>query len=330
VIEFNFSSDLIQSIAEHRTPLATAFFQMFTFLGELEGYVFMVAAIYAAFDKSLAIRLAMLVLVTMTINHAIKTIIANPRPFVSNGTFSQDWAVSQAKAAELAAEYSTPSGHAMAGGSFYAFLFASVKNHWVKFLAVAALLLTGISRPYLGVHYFEDILLGWPVGIAFAVVALRLGGAVGDVWFQLSTPKRCLIAVSFSASVVAGSSLLYSGASHGQPLPFVSYLGLLSGLSVAYPLEIKWVNFNPRSSSPLLKMARVALGVALVMGNLLVLDLFFAKIATDGSVLGNALRYLRYSTAGLVGMLAAPYLYMRLGWAEAAQQDDEDRRGIAG
>jgi hypothetical protein len=268
----------------------------------------------------------MLALVTMSINHVMKTIIANPRPFVAEGSFSQDWAVSEAKAAELAAEYSTPSGHAMAGGSFYAFLYASVTSRWVKFLAVAALLLTGISRPYLGVHYVEDILLGWPIGIGLAVVALRFGGTLGDFWFQLSAPKQGMIVVFLSVSAVAGTDLLYSGASHGQPLPFVSYLGLLSGLSIAHPLEIKWVNFDPRSSTPLLKLARVALGVGLVMGTLLVLDLLFAKIAADGSALGNALRYLRYSTAGFVGMLAAPYLYVRLGWAAAAQQGDEADR----
>ena len=101
---------------------------------------------------------------------------------------------------------------------------------------------------------------------------------------------------------------------------------MLSGLSIAHPLEIKWVNFDPHSSTPLRKLARVALGLALVMGTLLVLDLLFAKIAADGSVLGNALRYLRYATAGFVGMLAAPYLYVRLGWADAAQQSDEADR----
>jgi len=145
----DFSSELIEFIAERRTPLATALFQLFTSLGEIEGYVLVVAAIYAAFDKRLAVRLAMLALVTMTINHVMKTIIANPRPFVVEGSYSRNWAVSQAKAAELAAESSTPSGHAMAGGSFYAFLYASVKSRWVKFLAIAALLLTGLSRPYL-------------------------------------------------------------------------------------------------------------------------------------------------------------------------------------
>ena len=70
----------------------------------------------------------------------------------------------------------------------------------------------------------------------------------------------------------------------------------------------------------LLKVTRVVLGVALVMGTLFVLDLAFAAIASDGSALGNALRYLRYFAAGFVGMFAAPYLYVRLGWADVAVQ----------
>jgi len=320
VVGYSFNTELIQAIAEHRTPLATAVFQLFTLLGEIEGYILVVAVIYAAFDKRLAFRLAILALVTMSINHVLKTIVANPRPFVVEGSFSQKWAVSEAKAAELAAEYSTPSGHAMGRASFYAFLYASVKNRWVKFLAIAALLLTGISRPYLGVHYVEDILLGWPLGIGLALVALRFGDRLGGLWFRLSTLKQVMIIGLVSAISIAGSSPFYANAAHGQPLPFVSYLGLLSGLSVAYPLEIRLVDFEPRSSTVLGKAMRVALGVSIVTGTLLVLDILFAAIATDGSVLGNALRYLRYFAAGFVGMFVAPYLYVRLGWADAAQQ----------
>lgn len=320
MVDLNFNSDLIQAIAQHRTPLATALFQLFSLLGEIDGYILVVTAIYSAFDKRLAFRLGVLALVAMSINHVMKTIIANPRPFVADGSFSQNWAVSEAKSMELAAEYSTPSGHAMAGGGFYTFLYASVKSRWVKFLAVAALLLTGISRPYLGVHYMEDILLGWPIGIALALLALRLGEPVGDLWFRLSTAKQVMIVVLLSAAVVAGTAPLYAAAPLGQPLPFVSYLGLLSGLCVAHPLEIRFVGFDPRSSTLLLKMTRVALGVTLVMGILLSLDLLFAAMATDGSVLGNALRYLRYFAAGFGGMFAAPYLYVRLGWADAVQR----------
>jgi len=151
------------------------------------------------------------------------------------------------------------------------------------------------------------------------VVALRFGETLGQLWFRLSAAKHCLIVVLLSTIVVAGTGPLYAGASHGQPLPFVSYLGLLSGLSVAHPLEIRWVDFDPRSSSVLHKLTRVALGVCLIMGTLLALDPLFAAMATDGSVVGNALRYLRYFAAGFVGMFAAPYLFVRLRLAEVAR-----------
>lgn len=311
----SFELEWIQWIADHRTPLATAFFQAATSLGEIEGYILVVAVVYGAFDKRLAFRLAMVALVTMSINHVLKTIIANPRPFVAEGTYAQKWAVSEARAAELVAEYSTPSGHAMGGASFYTFLYASVASPWLKSFALAALLLTGISRPYLGVHYVEDVLIGWPIGIALALVFLRYGDGVGRRWLRLSTRERSLAVLALSALSITGTKLLSPEGPHGQPLPFVSYLGLLSGLALAYPLENERVGFDPRSSSTFLKVVRVVLGVALVIGTLAVLDRVFAAIAEDGSVLGYALRYLRYATAGLVGMFVAPALYVRLGLA---------------
>ena len=69
MVGFSFNTELVQAIAEHRTALATGVFQLFTLLGEIEGYILVVAVIYAAFDKRLAYRLAMLALVTMSINH---------------------------------------------------------------------------------------------------------------------------------------------------------------------------------------------------------------------------------------------------------------------
>ena len=139
--ESGFSLDLIQFLFENRTAPATALFQLFTFLGEIEGYVLVVCLIYVAYDKKLAVRLAVLALVTMSLNHVLKSLIANPRPFIGEGTYAEKWAVSASKAEELATEYSTPSGHAMTGASFYSYLYASVKNRYVRIAAIAALLL---------------------------------------------------------------------------------------------------------------------------------------------------------------------------------------------
>lgn len=68
--------------------------------------------------------------------------------------------------------YSFPSGHAMVSMSFYgflAYLMLKTKNKkWVKLITVTLLaviiLLIGVSRIYLGVHYFSDVLAGCVFG----------------------------------------------------------------------------------------------------------------------------------------------------------------------
>lgn len=313
--EAGFDLGLIEFLSEHRSSPLTEVMQAFTFMGEIEGFVLVVAVIYCAYDKRLAVRLSVLVLITMSFNHLLKTLIANPRPFISDGTFAEKWAVSPGKTVELAAEYSTPSGHAMAGASFYTYFFLSVRRRPVRAAAVLMILGTGLSRPYLGVHYAEDVVLGWCLGVPIALLAWRFGNAIGSAWTGLSLRRRGLILVGCSAFIWLTTSPLYE--SNARPVPFVSYLGFLTGVLLTHPLEMKWLDFDPRSSSPLFKALRVVATVAAVFATLALLDIAFARIAPETSALGSALRYVRYATAGLSGMLLAPWLCARLGLAEA-------------
>jgi len=255
------------------------------------------------------------VLLTMSLNHLLKTRIANPRPFIVEGTYLQKWAVSPAMAELLAGEFSTPSGHAMAGASFYGYLCARVQNRWVKVGAVAAILLLGLSRPYLGVHYFEDILLGWVLGILAALAAVSYGERLASAWKRRSLLQQMLIVQASSLAVLLVTHPIYASSPYGPPLPIVSYLGFLSGILLAYPLEAKWVEFDPRSRAPLLKLIRFALGAGLVIGTLALLDGIFEALASDTSLLGMLLRYVRYAAAGIAGLLLAPFLFVRFGLA---------------
>lgn len=309
-----FDLGLIEFLSENRSSPLTEVFQAFTFIGEIEGFVLVVAVIYGAYDKRLAVRLSVLALVTMSLNHLLKTLIANPRPFIRDGTFAEKWAVSPGKTVELSAEYSTPSGHAMAGSSFYTYFFLSVRRRPVRVAAVVLILGTGLSRPYLGVHYLEDVLLGWCLGVPIALVAWRFTDGIRRAWTALSLSHRGLILVACSAFIWLTTSPLYEP--NARPVPFVSYLGFLTGVLLAHPLELKWLDFDPRSSRPLFRALRVGMTVAAVFATLALLDIAFAGIAPDSSPLGSALRYLRYAAAGLSGMLLAPWLCTRLGLAE--------------
>lgn len=76
---------------------------------------------------------------------------------------------------------SFPSGHATLAISLYGFLFYVIwkhdkhhlKNPFIIFLSILIPFI-GISRLYLGVHYFSDVLVGYIIGTIWLILSLKL------------------------------------------------------------------------------------------------------------------------------------------------------------
>ena len=74
--------------------------------------------------------------------------------------------------------YSFPSGHSMVSMAFYGLLiyliYKKVDNKYLKncliILLSIIILLIGLSRIYLGVHYTSDVLAGFLLGISYLIV----------------------------------------------------------------------------------------------------------------------------------------------------------------
>jgi membrane-associated phospholipid phosphatase len=321
---WTFDMPVMQFLADHRTFLLTKFFLLATFVGEAEGYILVITLIYVMFDKTLAVRLSVLVLLTMCLNHVLKIIIKNPRPFIREGTYLKKWAVSTNNAKELATEYSTPSGHAMGGSSFYTYLYASVENRFVRVLAVVAILLTGLSRPYLGVHYPGDVLIGWAIGILVALIGIKFADRISDGWNKLSYGRRAAIAVGASLILWLATIAINGWRIDSQPRAFLGYAGFLTGIVLGRPIELSVVDFDPRSSKPLAKILRFAISVGMALVSLIVLEVLFRRIAIDYSVLGYLLQYVRYTIAGVVSIFVAPLIFTKLGLAEPYPANSSD------
>ena len=104
-----------------------------------------------------------------------KDVIARPRPFVDAAGLYHSWWQYIAEPAESG--FTFPSGHttvAMAAATAL-FLVVDKKISSTSFIFV---IITGISRCYLMVHYPSDILGGMIIGTAGAVITWALSAAV--------------------------------------------------------------------------------------------------------------------------------------------------------
>ena len=104
----------------------------------------------------------------VALNYALKEIVQRPRP----------------EGFRLIAEtgYSFPSGHSMVAVAFYGFLIWLILRYeedrilrWIWSLALFfVVIMIGISRVYLGVHYFSDVMAGYCVAAVWLVIFTRI------------------------------------------------------------------------------------------------------------------------------------------------------------
>lgn len=108
-----------------------------------------------------------LVLITF-INQILKLIFQRPRPIGY-------------RLLEIGG-YSFPSGHAMTSMAFYGLLaylcYKLINNKKIKnflmFLNILIIILIGISRIYLGVHYCSDVLVGYSISIIYLIIYIKV------------------------------------------------------------------------------------------------------------------------------------------------------------
>jgi undecaprenyl-diphosphatase len=158
-------------IGQERQAAMTVLFSTATAIGGTIG----LGAIIAVVATTLLVRKerasAVFVVVTAVagglLNLGLKMIFARARPDLASAIAAARW-------------YSFPSGHAM--GSFIAFgalAYIALRQPWpwaAKSAALACALtmvvLVGVSRVYLGVHWASDIAGGWSAGAVWLVAAV--------------------------------------------------------------------------------------------------------------------------------------------------------------
>lgn len=113
-------------------------------------------------------KLGILLGLSWLLNLTFKDLFALPRPFQTELGVASEAARATARGPGF------PSGHTQATTTFWLFLAFHHRRRWLYGVAVVAVVLVGLSRVWLGVHYPLDILGGLAAGLVLAWLAVRM------------------------------------------------------------------------------------------------------------------------------------------------------------
>ena len=141
------------------------FFNFFTALGGENFYLLAFPLLYWTVDNDLRLRVGVFFAVSVILNGLLKLVTHQPRPY---------WISTRVQLlTEAESSFGVPSGHAQNAVVFWGTLAAHWRSRLVWGLATIVILLIGVSRIYLGVHFPHDTVLGFSVGILLLFYLLR-------------------------------------------------------------------------------------------------------------------------------------------------------------
>ena len=156
----------IINLFKYKNNLLTNFMKIITLFGSV--YVIVPCCIILLFalknKKNKILMTSNLVIITL-LNQLLKRVFRRLRPI--NGIISEFG-------------YSFPSGHSMVSMAFYGFLIYLLYKSNFKYknifigLLIVLILLIGISRIYLGVHYPTDVFGGFLLSISYLLLFIEI------------------------------------------------------------------------------------------------------------------------------------------------------------
>lgn len=167
----NFDQHAFTFLANQVNEINTNVMQAFSFLGT---HIFLIPAILSLVAYFLvikkhrwySIKVPVVAISSVLLMFLLKLIFQRDRPLTP-----------LLKAAQ---GYSFPSGHALMSITFYGLMiflvWQNIKNIWIRWILTILLamliIFIGISRVYLRVHYFSDVLAGFCVGLMWLLLSL--------------------------------------------------------------------------------------------------------------------------------------------------------------
>jgi membrane-associated phospholipid phosphatase len=308
----------IQSL-QTLSPTLDSLMGYISFLGTIDFYLILLPFIYWVISAPLGFRVLLVLLSTDFLGITFKQLLHQPRPY---------W-VGDVQALAEETSYGIPSTHASDTIAVWGYLAYKINKAWLWVVTFLLVLLIGMSRMYLGVHFPTDVLGGWLLGLVGIFLVVK-----GEAWlspYLKKQPISVLIGIGFLASILmllVGWLVGILIASSPDPAEWAQYSTQARGIShyftlagstfgtvAGYALMREYAAFQAKGSWAR-RIGRFLLGMVGVLLLYFGLDMLFGMLAADESTLGLILRYIRYGAVTLWATFGAPWVFLKLRLAE--------------
>ncbi len=273
-------------IATHlRVSWLTPVMQAISDIGTEGGVIFSLAIAYWLWNKRYTRYLGYAMFASLMVNLLIKGWIMECRPPLAF------WLeVIHDKS------YSFPSGHAQVASPLWLGFAYYVRHRGLAIFYLLIGLLIALSRPYLGVHFPHDVVVGAMLGIIIYGSFIFAEQKHWESLIRYSFIQRCLL--------LGLLLLIYLSISHHITVSVVSTLSAFIGFWLGCQCEIHWLEFSPpQSFAQRLKLLLIGMiGIAVLWKGFII----FGKPTNVYAQMG--LRLIQYSLLGWWITFAAPML----------------------
>jgi membrane-associated phospholipid phosphatase len=276
-----------------------ALFRFFTILGNEEFYLFLLPVVYWCLSRRVGIGLGYLSMLSVWLNSVVKHIFDVPRP--SDPRLRVRWPETSP---------SFPSGHSQSAATNWGYLALQLRRWVWTVVAILLIVFISLSRMVLGVHFPQDLLGGWTIGLIVLFLYAWAEPRVSSWLGRQQVGLQATLAVAFPLILM----ILHPADTHGlYPAEgAVTPASALVGLGWGVIMERAWVRFDVGGPWHQ-RLLRLALGLVIVVvfyaGPKLLLP---AEMPYAAEV---AVRFARYVLLGVVIAFGCPWLFVKLGLA---------------